>query len=74
MSATATTPAVLVNDEAHPLQGTESLGGLLRRLGHSQLRGVAAAVNGTVVPKSAWESRALADGDKVLVIRATQGG
>lgn len=74
MSATATTPAVLVNDEAHPLQGPETLGGLMRRLGHSRLRGVAAAVNGTVVPKSAWDSRPLADSDRVLVIRATQGG
>jgi sulfur carrier protein len=74
MSATATTLSVLVNDEAHPLQGSETLGGLMRRLGHSQLRGVAAAVNGAVVPKSAWETRQLADGDKVLIIRATQGG
>jgi sulfur carrier protein len=74
MSATATTAAVLVNDEAHTLQGPETLGALLRRLGHSGLRGVAAAVNGSVVPRSAWESRALADGDRVLVIRATQGG
>jgi sulfur carrier protein len=74
MSATATTQSVLVNDEAQPLQGSETLGGLMRRLGHSQARGVAAAVNAAVVPKSAWETHPLADGDRVLVIRATQGG
>jgi sulfur carrier protein len=74
MSATATTQSVLVNDQPHALQGPETLGGLMGRLGHAQLRGVAAAVNGAVVPRSAWESRVLADGDRVLVIRATQGG
>jgi sulfur carrier protein len=74
MSATLATPAVLVNDRPHALEGAETLGGLLRRLGHPGLRGVAAAVNGAVVPKSGWEKRALRDGDRILVIRATQGG
>jgi sulfur carrier protein len=74
MSATATTSAVLVNDQQYMLQGPETLGGLLRRLGHSGIKGVAAAVNGAVVPKSGWELQALSDGDRILVIRATQGG
>ena len=30
--------------------------------------------NGDVVPRSAWAGRVLAAGDRVLVIRATQGG
>ncbi|GAA1668143.1 hypothetical protein GCM10009830_12410 [Glycomyces endophyticus] len=36
-------------------------------------RGIAAAVNGEVVPRSEWD-RALADGDAVEVLTATQGG
>ena len=37
-------------------------------------RGVAVAVNGTVVPRSTWESARLADGDAVEVLTAAQGG
>jgi sulfur carrier protein len=37
-------------------------------------RGVAAAVNGEVVRRAAWESTRLAAGDRVEVITAVQGG
>jgi sulfur carrier protein len=37
-------------------------------------RGVAVAVNGTVVPRSTWATEQLADGDNVEVLTATQGG
>lgn len=37
-------------------------------------RGVAAAVDGEVVPRAEWESRKLADGSAVEVVRAVQGG
>lgn len=37
-------------------------------------RGVAVAVNGEVVPRTSWETRTLAAGDRVEVLTATQGG
>ncbi|WP_412541525.1 sulfur carrier protein ThiS [Longispora sp. K20-0274] len=37
-------------------------------------RGVAVAVNGTVVPRSTWPATALADGDVVELLTAVQGG
>jgi sulfur carrier protein len=37
-------------------------------------KGMAAAVNGRVVPRGQWTTTALAAGDAVLVIQATQGG
>ncbi|GIF12306.1 sulfur carrier protein ThiS [Actinoplanes teichomyceticus] len=37
-------------------------------------RGVAVAVNGTVVPRSTWAQVDLADGDSVEVLTAAQGG
>jgi sulfur carrier protein len=40
----------------------------------SARRGVAVAVNGTVVPRSSWAAVALADGDTVEVLTAAQGG
>ncbi|WP_432103083.1 sulfur carrier protein ThiS [Streptomyces sp. bgisy091] len=36
--------------------------------------GVAAAVNEAVVPRGRWSSTALADGDRVEVLTAVQGG
>ena len=36
--------------------------------------GIAVAVNETVVPKAQWDSFELQPNDKVLVIKATQGG
>ena len=39
-----------------------------------QRSGVAAAVNGEVVPRRAWPGTALQDGDQVEVVTAVQGG
>ncbi len=39
-----------------------------------QPSGVAAAVNGEVVPRRAWPGTPLQDGDQVEVVTAVQGG
>lgn len=36
--------------------------------------GLAAAVNASIVPRSAWAAARLADGDAVEIVTATQGG
>jgi sulfur carrier protein len=36
--------------------------------------GIAVAVNGEVVPRSAWAGHALRDGDRVEILTAAQGG
>jgi len=36
--------------------------------------GTAVAVNGAVVPRRAWASHRLADGDRVEIVGAAQGG
>jgi sulfur carrier protein len=74
MSATTATLEVYVNDRPHALEGAPTLGAVMGGLGLAGKKGVAAAVNGSVVPRASWESRALSGGDRVLVIRATQGG
>jgi sulfur carrier protein len=50
-----------------------SVADLVERLTMAR-RGVAVAVNGTVVPRSTWETSRLADGDAVEVLTAAQGG
>ncbi len=37
-------------------------------------KGIAVAVNNTVIPKSGWNSYHLNPNDQVLIISATQGG
>ena len=39
-----------------------------------QAGGIAAAVNGEVVPRSSWAGTVLRDGDRVEVVTAVQGG
>ena len=40
----------------------------------SGARGIAVAVNGRVVPRTAWRTTALASGDAVEIVRARPGG
>lgn len=42
--------------------------------GTGRSRGVAVAVNGDVVARSAWSATVLADGDSVEILTAVQGG
>jgi sulfur carrier protein len=37
-------------------------------------RGIAVALNGSVVPRAAWRDTALKPGDSVEIVRARQGG
>jgi sulfur carrier protein len=39
-----------------------------------QTAGVAAAVNGEIVPRHTWPGTQLSDGDQVEVVTAVQGG
>lgn len=65
---------ILLNDQPREIAPGATLGDLLAALGHSGRKGVAVAVNDSVVARSAWPERGLAEGDRVLVIQATQGG
>jgi sulfur carrier protein len=74
MNATGETLGVTLNDRPHVLAAPATLLGLLAQAGLAGRRGIAAAVNGEVVPRDAWPTRELAQRDRILVIRATQGG
>lgn len=53
-------------------------GSTLHNLVYSQLgdkqKGIAVAVNDTVIPKANWEGYILQSNDSILIIKATQGG
>lgn len=52
----------------------EDVGALLEILEVEGGKGVAVALNDQVVPRSRWGTTSLDDGDRVEIIRATQGG
>jgi sulfur carrier protein len=64
---------VTINGRPHQLAGGESLAQAVALL-TSAPSGVAAALNGAVVRRVAWEATSLADGDEVEVLTAVQGG
>jgi len=65
---------IAVNDREIDVDQNATLASLMTALQLSERRGVAASLNGTVVPRATWEQRMLEPGDRVLVIQAAQGG
>jgi sulfur carrier protein len=65
---------VEVNGQPVELSDGAALSDAVSQAGGAPSRGVAAAVDGEVVPRSAWESTRLREGQKVEVVGAIQGG
>jgi len=65
---------VFVNDQVQDLKTQFTLIALLSQLSLDAQKGIAVAVNNTVVPKKNWTSYLLSEQDKVTIIRASQGG
>ncbi|WP_149179354.1 sulfur carrier protein ThiS [Streptomyces sp. TRM49041] len=65
--------SVSVNGVPRELTGPTTLDALVATLTIAP-SGVAAAVNETVVARGRWAATALADGDRVEVLTAVQGG
>jgi sulfur carrier protein len=64
---------VTVNGDPRELAPGTTLADLVTQLVPSA-KGIAAAVNGEVVPRRAWSATKLADGTAVEVVTAVQGG
>lgn len=64
---------VAVNGEAREVADRTPLPELVAALSQAPA-GIAVAVNGEVVPRSAWADVVLRDGDAVEVVTAVQGG
>jgi sulfur carrier protein len=66
---------VIVNGRPAEVAAGETVAGLLAALGHPPGGpGIAVALNGEVVPRSAWPTTALDDNDRLEVLGASQGG
>ncbi|GII26799.1 sulfur carrier protein ThiS [Planotetraspora mira] len=64
---------ITINGGAVELPGGATVGEAVRTL-TPMTSGVAVAVNGEVVSRSAWESTPLSESDLVEVLTAVQGG
>ncbi len=64
---------LLVNSHQKDFSG-KNISELVQTLNMSSTNGIALAVNEKVIPKSEWERFELKENDKILLIKATQGG
>lgn len=65
---------IRLNDASREVPAATTVGALLRELGVAERQGIAVAVNDAVVPRSSWGTQELRDADRVVVLRAMQGG
>ena len=65
---------VFINNQSVSVTHLSKLSEVLVQLDSLNKRGIAVAVNNSVIPKSEWDSYKVDSADKITIIRATQGG
>ena len=65
---------IILNNQSYQIEVKTSIQIALNNWIGEKQKGIAVAVNQTIVPKAQWNSYELQHDDKVLVIKATQGG
>lgn len=65
---------VQINQQLSTVSDNVPLFQVLEAQGLTHSKGIAVAVNNTVVPKNDWKDHILRPNDKIMIIRATQGG
>ena len=65
---------ITVNDQSREIPDRYSVQQLLSGLFPDTLKGIAVAINQSVLAKSEWERYLLQPHDRITLIRATQGG
>ncbi len=65
---------IRVNGESEPLAAATLDALLAEKAVDTMQRGIAVALNGSVVPRASWRDTALKPGDSVEIVRARQGG
>lgn len=64
---------VIINQQTFSLK-SNALTEALKSYGLTQTKGIAVAVNDTVIPKTAWEAFQVKAQDQITIITAAQGG
>jgi sulfur carrier protein len=75
MTQATATAHIRINGQDEALTAPTTLAALLEEKAVDVAqRGIAVAVNGSVVPRAAWPQTSLQPGDSVEIVRARQGG
>jgi sulfur carrier protein len=75
MLETPMTDALIrINGESEPLAAATLEALLAEKAVDTEQKGIAVALNGTVVPRAAWRATQLKAGDNIEIVRARQGG
>jgi sulfur carrier protein len=64
---------VTVNNKNHVLKNASSINAMINQLA-IETKGIAIAVNHTVISNSVWDNTILKENDNLTIIKATQGG
>jgi sulfur carrier protein len=65
---------IYINDIARSFEQPQTLSELLLALNIDDSKGVAVALNNTVISREKWDKCVVNDNDKLLLIKAAQGG
>jgi sulfur carrier protein len=66
---------VMINGEERELQAETTVASVVGSFGGApEGRGIAVALKGEVIPRSAWEITELIEGDQLEIVVAVQGG
>jgi thiamine biosynthesis protein ThiS len=65
---------IIINQQKVQVHPGITLANVLRDYGAQQPKGTAVAVNETVIPKKQWDITVLQPNDRIIVVKAAQGG
>ena len=65
---------VFLNDDSREIKGESTVGSLLDEIELNDLAGWAVAVNERVIARDEAADYELSEGDRVILVQATQGG
>jgi sulfur carrier protein len=65
---------ISINDKTYSLTNAQSLTDLFSSLNMDVAKGVAVALNNKVIPRTEWNNYIVNKNDKIILIKATQGG
>ena len=74
MSSTAAKVEITLNGEAIVLNSTPLVDALCELGYDPEQQGIAVALNMAVVPRSEWPETSIAEGDRIDIVGAKQGG
>ncbi|OLY91433.1 sulfur carrier protein ThiS [Cnuella takakiae] len=65
---------IYINDQPQVFEPGASVQQIVDAWAGEKQKGIAVAINNTVVPRANWKDHLLQDHDRILLIKATQGG